>query len=243
MPGLLLQKPHAKAGSKEFSKHLSRRLALWKGGKIKELLDEARTIQSRLPDQDSRNGLTSHKLNRRFTTLVSKGNIHAAISITEYNRGGVLELTPDVRSALKVKHPKAQPANPEAMLHGELPAVNPILFECITGVIVRRSALATQGSAGPSMADSYIWRRMLVSFKAASAELCCAVAGVARRLATEHVDPLGLTALLNNRLIPLDKNPGMRPIGIGETLRRIIGKSAHVRSRSHSSLRRAPSWL
>ena len=85
--------------------------------------------------------------------------------------------------------------------------------------------MATQGSAGPSMADSYIWRRMLVSFKAASAELCCAVAGVARRLATEHVDPLGLTALLNNRLIPLDKNPGVRPIGIGETLRRIIGKS------------------
>ncbi len=136
------------------------------------------------------NGLTSHKLNRRFRAFVSKGNIHAAISlITKNNKGGVLELTPEVRST------------------------------------VRRSALATQGSAGPSMADSYIWRRMLVSFKAASNNLCCAVAGVARRLATEHVDPLGLTALLNNRLVPLDKNTGVRPVGIGETLRRIIGKS------------------
>ena len=193
---------------------------LWKAGKIRELLDEARTIQSRLPDQDSCNGPTSHKLNRRFAALVSKGNIHAAISlITEHNKGGVMELTPEVRSALQAKHPKAQPAHPEALLHGELPTINPILFESITSDTVRRSALATQGSAGPSMADSYIWRRMLVSFKAASNDLCCAVAGI---LATEHVDPLGL---LNNRLVPLDKNPGVRPIGIGETLRRIIGKS------------------
>ena len=88
MPGLLLQKPHAKAGSKEFRKHFSRRLTLWKAGNIKELLDEARTIQSRLPEQDSCNGMTSHKLNRRFAAMVSKGNIHAAISlITEHNKG------------------------------------------------------------------------------------------------------------------------------------------------------------
>ena len=31
--------------------------------------------------------------------------------------------------------------------------------------------------------------------------------------------------LLNNRLIPLDKNLGVRPDGIGEILRCIIGKS------------------
>ena len=52
MPGLLLQKPHAKAGSKNFSQHLARRLSLWKAGNIKELLEEACTIQSRLPELD-----------------------------------------------------------------------------------------------------------------------------------------------------------------------------------------------
>ena len=39
MPGLLLQKPHAKAGSKEFAQHLSLRFGLWKSGNINALLD------------------------------------------------------------------------------------------------------------------------------------------------------------------------------------------------------------
>ena len=226
MPSLLLQKPHAKAGSKEFSRHLTRRLSLWKAGNINELLEEARTIQSRLTELDRQRGKTTSKLNRRFAALIRKGEVHSAISlITEHGKGGVLELTPEVRAALRTKHPQAKPAIPDVLLQGEVPAVNPILFESLTGDVVRKTALATQGAAGPSMGDAYVWRRMMTSFKSASKDLCDAVAEVARHLASQHVDPAGLMPLLNNRLIPLDKNPGVRPIGIGEVLRRIIGKS------------------
>ena len=45
------------------------------------------------------------------------------------------------------------------------------------------------------------------------------------KLATEAVDPTCLEAYLANRLIPLDKNPGIGPIGVGEILRCIIGKA------------------
>ena len=66
---------------------------------------------------------------------------------------------------------------------------------------------------------------MVTGHKAASSSLCNAVASVARRLATEYVDPAGLEALLANRGIAIDKCPGLRPVGVGEMVRRIIGKA------------------
>ena len=41
-------------------------------------------------------------------------------------------------------------------------------------------------------------------------------------ISTEHVDPSGLTAFIASRLIPLDKQPRVGPIGISEITRRII---------------------
>jgi len=52
-----------------------------------------------------------------------------------------------------------------------------------------------------------------------------------RKLCTEELirknttEKNRLEAYTACHLIPLDKNPGVRPIGIGETIRRIIRKS------------------
>ena len=58
-----------------------------------------------------------------------------------------------------------------------------------------------------------------------SNDLCSALAAFARRICTTYLDPSGLMAYTACRLIPLDKYPGVRPIGIGEVVRRIIGKA------------------
>ena len=42
---------------------------------------------------------------------------------------------------------------------------------------------------------------------------------------TELEEPNSIMALMACRLIPLDKDPGLRPIAVGEVLRRIIGKA------------------
>ena len=46
-----------------------------------------------------------------------------------------------------------------------------------------------------------------------------------RKLCTEYIDPRTIEPILANRLIPLDKGEGaVRPIGVGEDIRRVIGK-------------------
>ena len=69
------------------------------------------------------------------------------------------------------------------------------------------------------------WRRMCTSFKATLDAFCDALASCARRIASEYIDPASLQAYVACQLIPLNKQPGLRPIGIGEVVRRIIGKA------------------
>ena len=112
----------------------------------------------------------------------------------------------------------------DVLLCGPLDYVNRSTFSSVNASLVRSTSLQLSGSAGMSGMDAAAWRRLCCSFGKASTTLCSAVAGLTRHLATTHVDPKGISALLAGRLIPLDKNPGVRPIGIGEVLRRFIAK-------------------
>ena len=69
------------------------------------------------------------------------------------------------------------------------------------------------------------WRRMYTAFNTASQDLCNALAAVARRISTTLLDPSGLSVFIACRLIPLNKDPGVRPIGICEVVHQIIGKA------------------
>ena len=81
------------------------------------------------------------------------------------------------------------------------------------------------GSAGPSGLDAAAWRRICTAFKTASSDICHALALLARRICTHYVDPDGLSTFTACRLIALDKCPGVRPIGVAEVVRRLLGKA------------------
>lgn len=93
--------------------------------------------------------------------------------------------------------------------------------------MMREAALNTEGFGGPSGVDAKGFRRMLncKSLKKAITGLCDAIAALAKRLYTEFINPLTIEPILANRLILLDKGNGeVRPIGVGEVIRRVIGK-------------------
>ena len=55
--------------------------------------------------------------------------------------------------------------------------------------------------------------------------LTCVKQWLAHRICQQFVDPTSLDVFTACRLVALDKCPGVRPIGIGEVVRRIIGKA------------------
>ena len=75
--------------------------------------------------------------------------------------------------------------------------------------------------------DADGWRRILAinNFGTSSSDLRKAFANVVRKSCTDLVETHTIEAFLSCRSIPLDKNPGFSPIGVGEVLRRIAGKA------------------
>ena len=108
----------------------------------------------------------------------------------------------------------------------------PVIYEAITAELVQKTARFMKGSGGPTLVDADIWKHFLCSkvFGRTSVDLCQAVADLSKILCVEDVHPECLTEFIACRLVPLDKGetregkPGVRPIGIGEVLRRLVGK-------------------
>lgn len=238
MPILLLQKPFLSSKQKDHTACLARRLPIWKKGDISNLLAEGRSLQSRLPKSHPSGSADDGKLARSFAKLMLQGKINAALQLlSEQGRGGVLRADDvidvgdhgqkTVLDVLKSKHPQAQPVSSAALPQGNAapPEVHPVVYDQITAACIRRAALCTKGAAGPSSLDAHCWRRLCTSFKSASHDLCHALALLARRLCSTLVDPKGISPFLACRLIALDKCPGVRPIGICETPRRIVAKA------------------
>ena len=112
------------------------------------------------------------------------------------------------------------------LLTDTLEQLHPMKPDRIYPYLVKRGAGRTRAGAGPSGLDADGWRRILMAkeFGNSSIDLCTAIAEVIKKLCTaDNLSP-SLEEFLVCHLIPLDKSPGLGPIGIGEILHWIASK-------------------
>ena len=202
---------------------------------LQNLLDEGRAIQSSLTKSIHKN-TTKNKDKKydRFVKLMEQGKISRAMKCIGSQRSGVLDVTEEVLNQLKELHPDPQEIQDGTLYEGPLERkqVEEVLYEAIDAEAIFKAAKQTDGAAGPSGADSDMWQRILCSkqFKNKPVNLCAKVARTARKLNTQKINPDYLRAYVAGRLLLLEKRGedgkiGCRPIGIGEVIRRIIGRS------------------
>ena len=226
LPTLILQKPSAISKSKEHSVAIDRRLNLWKQGDFDLLLREVRFIQGMFGNP--RKARTVEDISKVFGKLVFQGNLSAAIKLLDSESStGLLNLTPQVLEGLKEKHPEPADIADESLLYGPIDYIPPSVLDLIDQKMIFDAATRTKGSAGPSGKDAEPYRRILCSknFKAEGKVLTEEIAVFTRNLLRIAYHPALLEGYTSCRLIPLDKNPGIRLIGVGEVPRRIVGKT------------------
>ena len=230
---LVLQRDKMVRKAKDIRPLLSRRMDMWEAGSLSELLQEAQRCDKHL--MLGAKPMSPEQLERTFNRLMMEGRVRSAVRlVTDRTGGGTLDpadkaqgvngpLGKSVFEVLQEKHPSQRAADPSTFLECDtLPLLEHVNITATHIEIVARRLF---GSAGPSGTSSEQWRSFLLRFGPASSRLRETIASSTRRHANEIVPWNDMRAFLARRGVALDKQPGVRPIGIGEVRQRIEAKA------------------
>ena len=232
---MILQRDGGLRKSCDIRRLISRRLELWNDGKVNELVQEAIRCSKQGQRRMRNKGVNEDEQRlKRFTRLMWTGEIKAAARLINQKMSGDVIGPNDIVSggsdktvieALQDKHPVGGNVTDDVLSDGELPSFVDI---DVTGGHIERIARSLHGGAGPGGTTSSHWQLFLLCYGSHSARLRDAIAALARWMANNVIDWNLIRVLMSCRLIALNKNPGVRPIGVGEVLRRLLGKAMVV---------------
>ena len=219
--------------AKDIRLRLAQRMDLWDQGHFKALVDDAegevlsRRPSSRPPDDEAQA--------RSFNARVLSGRLRSAVrTLTNRSGGGVRQ--PDdlcsksgrpVWQVLQMKHPALRDPTSVGDADGafepypDLPATVPV---CVTQDDVEAISSRLAGAAGPGGTDAVDLANWLLRFGRESEALREEMAAWTNWLANTSPPWAAYRAMMANRLVALDKQPGTRPVGIGEVYRRLWAK-------------------
>ena len=165
-----------------------------------------------------------------FASLMMKGNVRSAIRwLSERASGSVFDPMQEVKQCvtvldtLKSKHPELHKSHLSSRL--QVPVLPDFEDVIISSASIKKTTHSLQGSPGASSTDSEHWQTVLLRHGAHSSHSRDEVATLATKMCNQILQWSKMRALVSGRLVALDKCPGVRPIGIGECLGRIICKS------------------
>ena len=233
---IILQRQQDVVAAKDIRNLIDHRMDLWEDGyreaMISDLESTLLTPRRSPPRSTAPPDETTAK---RFNNKVMSGRLRVAVrQLTDRSGGGVLQ--PDdvctksgepIIEVLRAKHPPLQ----DPPLHHHDPTTFEAYPSCpdrvplhFTGDVVERVASQLHGAAGPSGVDAISLANWLLRFGTESFRLRMEIAFFTQWLANDSPPWAAFRALMACRLVALDKQPGTRPVGIGESFRRLMAK-------------------
>ena len=238
---VLIQDPNVKNGTshkRAIHDLIHRRLQDWKSERYEKLYLEGSSIArtNALPYQD----YAPNTKPAVIESLTTQARLSAACSLaTNYSQGGLLKPDDFVTSKDGTRN------NVRDVLHSKLPAcvdqppdslddpddLPPLLHLTVTEDTVKQAAKNLQGAAGPDGLPGDLVKQWLTKYGPTSRKLRMVIADLTNLCANTTLSdseaPL-IAALLDSSLIALDKNPGVRPIGVGTIWRRLMAKTVLI---------------
>jgi hypothetical protein len=226
--------------ARDIKSRVERRLQLWTDGHYDALVQDI--VGEAMRGAGSGRGMADEDIiARKYNSMVLDGKLHAAVCFATDRGGGGVLLPQDsctktgrlVMEVLRSQHPNTRIPDLEdpyciAFEHyDEVPVEIPT--DC-TPKDLETLALRMGGSTGPSSFDAVMLRNCLLWYGRASGELRQELANWLEWLSNEYPPWAAYRALMSRRLVALDKQPGVRPVAIGEIWQQCIAKGNLVGS-------------
>ena len=169
---------------------MSKRMDNIESGNVEEVLRECNSIQLKLLKKQQ----SSEVISKLFVRYMLFGKVNSAVRLLE-NEGcqGVLPMNNENLDLLKSKHPEGKLALKGSLLFGPIDYISNLFFDNIDEVMIDTAIKRTKGASGPSNLDSDFFRQVCSrKFKNEGSVLKQNIALLARKLATEELDPKSL---------------------------------------------------
>ncbi len=235
-PACILTRKRGCSRSADIKRLITTRLDLWEKGDILSLVIavEVEGQSGRLGGRPmGENGIGESEA-RRFAATLQSGNIRKAVrEVTDRGQGGLYKPTDldsktgePVIDVLRTKFPSpVTPAEGDPLVFQKPPDFeeeNVDAFVYVDADHIESRSSKLHGAAGPSGVDAIMLKAWLTRHGAASDALRVEMAEWASWLGCSNPEYAKIRALNHVRLLAVDKEPGVRPLGCGEIWMRLI---------------------